>query len=376
MGKEYGFRPYASGTDTYQEFIRTTPDKAMLDQKIRRHSEFKKPYMADSGYQQMEYDDSDPPHYRPGSDYPKMGLPVRKPSGAGGKSPGSEIYDCWVQGCCCDANNGGFAEVICTYPFDGPYKKPKSSTDVWVDKTLGSRTKVLCSYNPAGESCESKYDDLWCMVHGPTQNREQQVFNLVSECGSECATSVCCTGVSISGMPQMRVGTSQTLGVVNGGPGCTYEFKKLSGGGTLQGNVYTAPDTNPGCINNATIGLYEKKKCQMCSSISIAINASTGVSAAYRSWITYKLAECKYDALGTNYYCDGTATGDSCAIGCTGNPANDCKYSYGLGDIVCDAAEAVQRCVMIGHCGRVCTGTEDWRTAAMIAAGCCPSQLL
>jgi hypothetical protein len=147
---------------------------------------------------------------------------------------------------------------------------------------------------------------MWVMLQAPPQTRlrngkketwpgkiqQQGILWLNSKDpigGCPQIPSICCTGVSITGMTQMSVGQSQTLTATGPVSGCKYQMRITSGKGTLVVNgansyLYTAPSTNPGCVNNVTVGLFDVEKCQMCASISIAINNPAVTGVAVRSY--------------------------------------------------------------------------------------------
>lgn len=208
---------------------------------------------------------------------------------------------------------------------------------------------------------------------------------------------------------QMNVSEQQTLAVlgepINGcGPLYTWEIE--SGGGSLSTDtglwtVYTAPDTNPGCIYNPTIVL----KCRDIEVDSITIAVTTGgediaYSVAYMSLITCCRADgsCSPPTGGTrwmqdiitsmrNYRCDGTLIG---SVGCHGSygycsmcsntGCNDTDpYPYG----VCTGwtcplivAEAQSVCSTVYMDGTPFGDPWDRRTEEMINTGCCPEVLL
>ena len=188
-----------------------------------------------------------------------------------------------------------------------------------------------------------------------------------------------CTGddgqpTTISYEQRMNVNTSQTLSVLHPRSGVSYKWKITGGGGTLSATkgastVYTAPASNPNCNLSPTVTLsVDGKGCYsqaggVCDTAKIAINGyGSGHDTAMRYYdkhpywpLTCQLDVyigqfCKYHVL--TYNCVGTQWFDNyeariCeTIGapCTTNPQH---YTW-----------------------------EDARTPAMIAAGCCPPQLM
>jgi hypothetical protein len=210
--------------------------------------------------------------------------------------------------------------------------------------------------------------------------RQEMKVHMLNACGPvgdpPCPpVSGNCGTVAISGLPQMSVSTSQTLGILNPVSGHSYIFRKTSGGGTLttgiSSAVYQAPTANVNCAENATIGLYDEQTCMLCATLTIAINNPTVAGTAYN-----EVTRCPFHspyAEGTYYYCcaprkcDGTlvtGTGSSsCNVpvyegfGCSGTyPANTASVAWNEGQPA--------GCV-----------TGDVRTLAIKAAGCCPTQL-
>jgi hypothetical protein len=202
-----------------------------------------------------------------------------------------------------------------------------------------------------------------------------------------------CTGddgqaTVISYNQQMSLGTQQTLSLLHTRADMVYEWSITSGGGALsakQGTsvVYTAPASNPNCVNNPTITVAAKgragcrpKDGTVCDTAYIAVN-NTGIgpeTAGNKGWILRALEGCScLDAWATrcNIYrhwitCDSTIY----------NPLKSYEWTTG-------------NCW--DSCYRSCTETGKWdeleaagfdniyrdtRSAELKAAGCCPYQLM
>ena len=191
---------------------------------------------------------------------------------------------------------------------------------------------------------------------------------MLSSCGAvgdpACPpASACCTGVSFTGTTQMNVGTSQTFTITGAVAGCTYEFRKISGGGTVTGQTYSASASNPGCVNNAVVGLYDRASCKICATLTISITNPAVTGVAYRKRVCGcgGMACASYD-YSDNWGCDGAMyprtgtclSGWYCGCDPSGTPYSQFHYEpgwspYPVGDI---------------------------RTAEMKEQGCCPASPL
>ena len=228
-------------------------------------------------------------------------------------------------------------------------------------------------YSPAGEIFDnkSKMDPDPC-VHKPV----------------ECGTSK--IGYTTK---QMSINQTQTLTVTNPDPGATYTWNVASGGGSISPTTgtsvtYTAPATNPNCLQNSIITLGVEG--QVCDSLQIAVNAISGNAVAF----VYASGDCPFGGLsewipngcgspGNSWYCgaemyryncDNIYLGHSCCVDAGGG----CAYNYNPPFTGC--AEKTSRCVncqtwngILVGCG---AGRTDTRSDAMKAAGCCPAALL
>lgn len=199
----------------------------------------------------------------------------------------------------------------------------------------------------------------------------------------------------------MQCSESQGFSVDPDYPGCPPYNWTLSGGGSLSANTgdsttYTAPDTNPSCTLNPTITLQDS--CGSSRSIQLAVNCYTIATSAFKEWActtgadgsSWCASRWGYPSVNTrnwyyfpNYYlCNGTflsAGPGNNAMACKG-PVLDCCGYFHLAKIddYCDCLTGYQFCTgALGNCMKrkftmECGDTEDLRTAAMKAAGCCP----
>lgn len=212
---------------------------------------------------------------------------------------------------------------------------------------------------------------------------------------------------------QMAINGTQTLAAI-GGEGCSLDWEIVSGGGSLSASsgssvVYTAPSTNPNCVNNPTITL----SCQgaVVASLSIAINAAwSGYGAYYKTSqrheepcfyaIHYELYNCAGAIVpgwgGDCIYCDTSAF--PCYLACyldwvyCGPPPGDVHYTCpGTGQWTnwCPGSTICNFDYLLGRCDARpykclhafgkdinCSGSTDVRTPQIIAEGCCPASLI
>jgi hypothetical protein len=202
---------------------------------------------------------------------------------------------------------------------------------------------------------------------------------------------------------QMSVNQKQNLSWTDSTPanicGDAHVFSwALSGGGSLssttsQTTTYTAPSSNAGCSNNATISLL----CDgvVVDEVEIAINQSgyTGVAYYYNTGCIEfceqqegeEYFNANYYMFQTQYHCDGSvhlATTKKNIRGISGGPwrscpaildalntswTHSCAAVYGV-----DCCAAYEAGLVFGYG----SGYIDVRTQAQIDEGCCPAALL
>lgn len=210
-------------------------------------------------------------------------------------------------------------------------------------------------------------------------------FKPCKETGAPCPECGC-NSVSISyTTQQMSVTEYQNLGVIEGDneglPYCEYTWQ-LSGGGELSSltgtsTVYTAPATNSGCSNNATISLLVNGN--VCDTLKIAINAVSGDDQAVRTWTGKRcqlLSDYIANAYITNntYNCNGEVVYGPCEVGVQKNTYPE--------EVSC--ADAYNETISVPACFSGANTVNylesispvDLRTATQITNGCCPEQLL
>jgi len=197
-----------------------------------------------------------------------------------------------------------------------------------------------------------------------------------------------CKGTVHATTPQMSTGASQTLYIEGGSDGDTYYWSTTSGSlssPTGTSVTYTAPATNPNCVNNPTITVT----CggATIGTLTIAVNADTSGNWAVSTYTGYKCEHIPEDnpyitnvyLYKNQYSCDGSLnpyTGISvdCKFGASANqpggPPPECSTVCSL---TCGAT--------CGEGGiifqtRLDTPVVDLRFPNWIAGGCCPALLL
>jgi len=208
----------------------------------------------------------------------------------------------------------------CPVPLPDP--PPTSLESVYQAKLdLG----VVCSYYDLFMRCCMDF----ALAHGGAMPT-----NECFPCEEECD----CEGISIGYTTQgMQVDEEQNLSVIGDQEGCTYNWS-LSGGGSLSSPtgthvIYIAPSENPNCDENATITLSVEGIT--CDTLEIAVNENVGAEHAYGLWTGAIYQQWFFFKW---YYCDVTQAG--------------------------------------GGSWETTPEMKDVRTEEMIAAGCCPEELL
>jgi hypothetical protein len=356
--------------------------------KVEKHSEFMQPN--NQPYDEMEY-------LYPGSDYPWDNNPAMNPIGPGRNWPGNPT-DCkslWNK--LFPSHPTGTGAFIPNAQDNAALKQyVKAGCPVdYIPNFCCPGVKINGPKEVDGESVYDSYsidgakgncDYTWSASagripggtfyapKGPTTVKISVSPFMGDDSSKTCAEmtvkirSAGCSGETIS-VPstQMQVGTSQTLTIVGSVPGKSYTWNIASGGGSMAGNVYTAPASNANCVNNPTIQL--KVGTSVCASVTIAVtNPATAGIAAHQD----------------NTRCSQT-------VACSPPVAGKCMACAWNNDISCAgvATETLDNCMgsnceydctspwITGYCALNPTGAmQDKRTPAMKADGCCPAQLL
>jgi hypothetical protein len=197
-----------------------------------------------------------------------------------------------------------------------------------------------------------------------------------------------CKGTAHATTPQMTAGASQTLYIEGGSEGDTYYWSTTSGSlssPTGTSVTYTAPATNPNCVNNPTITVT----CGgvVIDTLKLAVVAGYTGYLAYRTSILTTPSTCRVSIVSHEYNCLGNdlSSNISCdGCDCLGYDPVTCDC--GGGTFFCTPEQVLARCTSLNRCGTQtvdgipitikCSGTTDVRTAAAKAAGCCPAALL
>ena len=252
-------------------------------------------------------------------------------------------------------------------------KITSNSNPVWDYPTQGA-TPITTTHNPCGYWFGKKIFNIFASA-----------FNIaVSFCSSGsivispgCEDGTCAIAYTSQGM---SVNEEQTLSVTTPADKCTYFWAITAGGGSLSaasGNsvTYTAPSSNAGCANNATVTLTTLGN--VCDSLSIAISSagwSNCDEATIYNCVTdvpfsslWKCCFWEFDCYGVRATanCDNSwSYCDRCAPGTSGVDGM-------RSDVSSTQQGAIDDCAL-SYKG----GTTDQRTADDIANGCCPPQLL
>jgi hypothetical protein len=223
----------------------------------------------------------------------------------------------------------------------------------------------------------------WCRENGPENINPQLFF--------DCPDPRC-TGADIGHTTtQMFGGETQELTVENPNPQGTYSLVILSGGGSIdEDGVYTAPEENENCAQNATIAL-------MCfgtivATLEIATSIQTSGNAGWAAYCS-KMSEgiggncfdCYAQIVALPLHCDGSV--GTTISGCTQTAGQTVCPPYGCPDVweeLCSQSSGMPFEYPVGCWpgGGVPYGDNveeamgrDQRTSAQLLAGCCPTQL-
>ena len=390
--RDYGYNPnMAEGVADLESQV-TISGMGMAG-KVEKHSEFMQPN--NQPYDEMEY-------LYPGSDYPWDNNPAINPIGPGRNWPGNPV-DCKILWNKLfpshPTGTGAFIPNAQDNAALKQYVKAGCPVD-YIPNFCCPGVKISGPKEVDGESVYDSYsidgakgncDYTWSASagripggtfyapKGPTTVTIKVYPFMGDDKSKACAEmqvkirAAGCAGETIS-VPstQMNVGESQTLTIIGSVPGKTYTWNIASGGGTMAGNVYTAPASNANCTSNPTIQL--KVGSSVCDSVTIAVNDSSQTAqAAYNVCSShghaYPVSGCDPSKCGAGVMylkvnCDGTtSTGTNCFGG------NNCEYNCG------DAALISVENFCMSNQG--CPGSlVDQRTPTQKADGCCPVQLL
>ncbi len=259
--------------------------------------------------------------------------------------------------------------LVCPVPLPDP--PPTSKESVWEAK---QEHGVVCSYYDLFMRCCLK----WARDHDNVMPN--------GDC-FPCESLCFCDDVLIYyTTTSMQVNEQQTLSVLNPAEGCLYKWEIVSGGGGLSASsglsvIFTAPDSNSECLQNAVISLSVGST--QCDSLPIAVNGYLPPTDAYRVSVCILDLFCEevearvYCSTLVHWHyftCSGVYKTYSVCYnwGATGNsPPYFCPdfcplYPSWTG---CEERAAQGGCAPIGK-------IEDLRTTQMISDGCCPGPLL
>lgn len=372
----------------YGDQMKLITDKAIYDLTIVKQSEFKKPY-AEDDYPTMEYAWPYPPPWPPPPYDPPWppGPPVDPPIII------TKVFTCGYSLCYCPGKKR-CGSLNCTYPVESVSVTAFDAGDGSITGGHGS----FCISATAEASGEIEFRVIMVATDRGAGNQLIKTKGIYEGHISECPEDECggdCGGESIGYTSQgMSCGAEQTFTVIGGHDGSVYTWEVSGGGSITSGGVYTAPATNANCSSNAVIHLL----CNgtTVATLAIAINCYADPGTAYiadgagcTEFIctltnpvgcplpnTFHAANCAFRTR-YNYNCSGvqgTANGQ-----CSGGSVAVCQalnpdWCEDFAAPWCDALGSPSgrsSCATLGSCA-----VEDKRSAAMLAAGCCPVQLL
>jgi len=377
--RDYSRKPYIS--KTYKDLMRRAPWSAMQEQELRKQSEFEKPYK-DQTYNEMQHYDPGFPGISfdsPNWDFPwNTGDPVPEIE----SGPGS-----FTRECCSLTDNASEYNVQKGQQYKVYMHKNCWSFDI---RNVRLIDDPVVNWDVTDNLTVVSQSNAECIVEVNTDVYGDCDVTATTRSGLTCSNrhqvGECTCGTMAIGYTTLQMGVDEGQNLtVDGSPegtGCIYTWVIASGGGTIvpeTGNsvTYTAPSSNANCTNNPTIQLYVSVpvgSSYLCDSITIAVNASSGVAVGNRYFDSYchylggGVCDCvdKHDTVN----CDGTITHQA-------DPVCRTIMSCGLG---CFPLGGPDRCLNSSYCrSNQSPEYENWRdgrTSEQIAAGCCPAELM
>jgi hypothetical protein len=414
VNKEYSRLPYWTD-DGFEDVQRQTSQKYVQDSfGAFAESENQLPYLSDADYQELEYRYQDPKF----PDFPDIPIsPNTAPKGT--------CYQLWVSlfgdatgAFIPNANEWNklneyakkcpliYMPHICclNMKITGPDSVAPGDT---VEYSV-SGGKYGCAYDidaERGEFIGYKYTAPTTPGSDRLSIKPWMSDDQHTICASKDITiEGGCKGTVHATTLQMTVGASQTLYIEGGSDGDTYYWSTTSGSlssPTGTSVTYTAPATNPNCVNNPTITVT----CggATIGTLTIAVNAYTGSGDAYRYGVPKSEFQCFYRAAqddctsicataNSNYYhCDGSFShngdpsfvcGAGVGLGCHAGLCNKCGFYENLDCCTIDSPWCANNKAL--YCTECDTGEEaathlpltDLRDQAMKVNGCCSAILL
>ena len=399
VNKEYSRLPYWTD-EGFDDVQRQTSQKYVQDTfGAFAESENQLPYLSDADYQGLEYQYQNPEFFDP-TDLPDVDIINTVPKGT--------CYQLWVS--LFGSSPHGFFPTASEYAQLMEYAKkcPLIYMPHWCcspsSMKISGPSNVApgadAEYTASGglEGCSYSWDaDRGRIVGGtytaPNTSGSDRITvspYLGSDMGKICAFKDItieggCKGTAHATTPQMAAGASQTLYITGGIEEDTYYWATTSGSlssPTGTSVTYTAPATNPNCVNNPTITVTCGGKT--IGTLTIAVNAYTDPNSY--AYATRTTGDCNgpwpngpyicYDCFAyyNAYLCNGAQkTGIYACTNVTVHPT--CCNS---GTPFCTScAECYSNTGPPWTCPQGLTeGRNDLRTPAMISAGCCPAGLL
>jgi hypothetical protein len=403
---EYGFRPSVNPGQSFKDFTLNVPDQAANNQTLQKHSEFKKPYLADS-YQNMDYSynlgplptfpdyhvgapgspEYPVPPVPPSPDYPPPKVPPVRPPPSASPPIGGEPSPY--------PPSKETALICCKGLYI--YGPDSMAMDTETNITIGGGAKE-CFYKVTVSDGDFEFEGGFhakpdAPFHGGTTlslkyhspNTPGTVYITVAVFtsvgveqtslgnGGDCISHrILIEGCESSHIDyttqQMTPGSSQTLTVGDATAGATFEWTASLGsiGPTGSSVTYTAPEDAAEC---PTPLITLKVGGIVCDTLEIAV----GIENSTRSYLTYDHpghihhvspygCQCNYDRR--KWDCFGNDLGIDATNACDGGDVYFCQPTDPDGPCTefpggCPVPEPI-----------------DVRTPTMITNGCCPVALL
>lgn len=400
--KETVHKPYRSNSSFYTDYRDEIPD---ADYYGLKHSEFKKPWLPASGYDNMEYRWDFPLEYLnpitvdfevpdmgkyqfPGAptvnpnwesdrwnpQYPTPDFP--NPKQYAKKKPGESraVQIAWTY---CEGKDFEYCpgETVAV-------QFTEYTTDPIESADAGEGEIVRTSLGRLGESKHRPgYPEgtFTMMVKIPETAGRDYTVTATTKSGETCVSrgtqrSSClggCEGVSIGYTTlQMLTGSSQTLTVNNADPATLYEWSVTGGGSTTEqkgtSTVFTAPEANPDCANTPTISIRNAATGEVCATLKIGVSSDVGGDA----YVVDEGDVCGSPLAG---FCN--CRGYRSRYNCAGTLSSQIYIYLGAGTCYWHPTPPAPQGCPAEACTVDSTPT-DIRTVEQKAAGCCPEALM
>ena len=397
--KEYSRLPYWTD-EGFEDVQRQTSQKYVQDSfGAFAESENQLPYLSDADYQGLEYQYQNPEFFDP-TDLPDVDMTNTIPKGT--------CYELWVS-LFGDAT-GAFIPTASEWNKLNEYAKKCPliymphicclNMKISGPDSVAPGDTVEYSVSGGGHGCAYDIDAergefIGYKYTAPTTPGSDRIS--IKPWMSDDQHTICafkditiqggCLGTVHATTLQMAAGASQTLYITGGSEYDTYYWSTTTGSlssPTGTSVTYTAPATNPNCVNNPTITVT----CggATIGTLTIAVNAYTGSDIAYEEYINKSCVQRTYwtDCYVTRmrYFCNGNLDPNTyfsnCVIPAQSQEAQpppapptptDCPtcYNHATGLVCGSGGRTINELLALPNDVRL-----DW----LKVAGCCPAQLL